>query len=65
VAVLAAAGAAWWKLRRRQPAAPAIQKPDANGVAVQCPQCDKRLKLPAHMAGKKVKCPGCATSFVA
>lgn len=27
---------------------------------IDCP-CGKKLKIPDHLAGKKVKCPGCAT----
>jgi hypothetical protein len=32
---------------------------------IRCPQCDKPLSLPDKFLGKKVKCPGCATMFVA
>ncbi len=32
---------------------------------VQCPVCQKRLKVPSNVGGKKVKCPGCAAAFVA
>jgi predicted Zn finger-like uncharacterized protein len=32
-------------------------------VELQCPNCQKRLKVSAAAAGKKVKCPACATAF--
>lgn len=28
-------------------------------LEVRCPQCNKRLKAPASLAGKRVKCPSC------
>lgn len=30
---------------------------------VKCPTCGKALKVPAQLAGKKVKCKGCDTAF--
>jgi hypothetical protein len=30
---------------------------------VKCPNCAKVLKVPAQLAGKKVKCKGCDTAF--
>jgi hypothetical protein len=30
-----------------------------------CPECDKKLKVPENLLGKKVKCPGCSTMFTA
>jgi hypothetical protein len=30
-----------------------------------CPECDKKLKVPENLIGKKVKCPGCSTMFTA
>jgi predicted Zn finger-like uncharacterized protein len=32
---------------------------------VQCPKCDKQLRVPDHLLGKKVRCPGCHETFVA
>jgi hypothetical protein len=32
---------------------------------INCPECDKKLKVPENLLGKKVKCPGCAGMFVA
>jgi hypothetical protein len=39
----------------------------ANAAAelVACTKCQKKLKIPAHLIGKKVKCVGCGASFVA
>ena len=34
-------------------------------TVVQCPGCNKRLRVPANVAGKKVKCPECGNAFVA
>jgi predicted Zn finger-like uncharacterized protein len=31
---------------------------------VQCPQCDRKLRVPDDLLGKKVKCPTCGTMFV-
>jgi len=40
--------------------------PGGNGkVVVQCSNCQERLKVAATSVGKKVKCPGCGTAFVA
>jgi len=32
---------------------------------ISCPDCDRKLRVPETMLGKKVKCPGCQTIFVA
>ncbi|MFL5245164.1 MAG: zinc-ribbon domain-containing protein [Gemmataceae bacterium] len=32
---------------------------------INCPSCDRKLKVPDELLGKKVKCPGCATIFAA
>ena len=50
------------------PAAKAQPAPASSGddkVLVQCSNCQKKLKVGANMVGKKVKCPGCGTAFVA
>ena len=44
---------------------PAAADPTNGAIPVQCPVCQKRLKVPGNMGGKKVKCPGCASAFVA
>src|SRR5262245_2341924 len=31
---------------------------------VQCPQCNRKLRVPDDLLGKKVKCPTCGTMFV-
>lgn len=35
----------------------------ADTLDVSCPSCGKGLKVPAALAGKKVKCKGCDTTF--
>ena len=35
----------------------------ADTLDVKCPTCGKALKVPAALAGKKVKCKGCDTAF--
>ncbi|MDZ4850099.1 MAG: hypothetical protein SGI77_12510 [Pirellulaceae bacterium] len=30
-----------------------------EGVSIRCPECQKRLKVPAKLAGKRVPCPNC------
>jgi predicted Zn finger-like uncharacterized protein len=32
---------------------------------VQCPNCDKKLRVPDNLLGKGVKCPGCGKTFSA
>ena len=32
-------------------------------VDVSCPHCGKSLKVPAELAGKRVKCKGCDEVF--
>ncbi len=44
---------------------PAPASGSDDKVVVQCSNCHKRLKVAAHAVGKKVKCPGCGTAFVA
>jgi predicted Zn finger-like uncharacterized protein len=39
--------------------------PAGDNAMIQCPACQKRLKVPANVIGKKVKCPACAATFVA
>ncbi|CAN5607420.1 hypothetical protein BH11PLA2_BH11PLA2_06520 [soil metagenome] len=34
---------------------------NAMSIAVQCPECNSRLNAPDAAAGKRVKCPKCAT----
>jgi hypothetical protein len=34
-------------------------------ILVNCPSCERKLKVPDELLGKKVKCPGCATIFTA
>jgi WD40 repeat protein len=59
---------AWGVVRKRSKAAPApAQAPahDGTSIEVRCPSCDKRLRVASALGGKKVKCPACATGFVA
>jgi DNA-directed RNA polymerase subunit M/transcription elongation factor TFIIS len=30
-----------------------------EGLSVRCPECNRRLKVPAKLAGKRVPCPAC------
>lgn len=34
-------------------------------ISLRCPACQKRLKAPPEVAGKKIKCPACSAPFVA
>lgn len=36
----------------------------SSSVDVACPNCDKRLKVPASAVGKRVKCKACDAAFV-
>lgn len=35
----------------------------ADTIEVVCPQCQKQIKAPAEMQGKKVRCKGCGATF--
>lgn len=43
---------------------PKAKQPDASPLKLKCGGCGKIVKAPPSMAGKKVKCPGCASVFV-
>ena len=30
---------------------------------VNCPSCERKLRVPDELLGQKVKCPSCATTF--
>jgi predicted Zn finger-like uncharacterized protein len=32
---------------------------------VQCPECERQLRVPDNLLGKAVKCPSCGTTFMA
>src|SRR5437773_5731860 len=32
---------------------------------IQCTSCSKKLRVPYNLAGKKVKCPACGSTFMA
>src|SRR5258708_35921139 len=32
-------------------------------ILVNCPSCQRQLRVPEELLGKKVKCPGCAITF--
>src|SRR5438552_3258817 len=32
---------------------------------IQCPQCDRKLRVPESLRGKAVKCPTCGATFAA
>jgi predicted Zn finger-like uncharacterized protein len=34
-------------------------------TTIHCPQCSRELRVPDELIGKKVKCPACATTFMA
>ena len=45
---------------------PAPSKPAANKpTVVECISCQRRLRVPANVVGKKVKCPQCGNVFLA
>lgn len=37
----------------------------ADTVSVTCPECDKVVKIPEEMLGRKLRCKGCDEKFVA
>lgn len=34
-------------------------------ITIVCPECDKEMRAPADVAGKKIRCKGCGSAFVA
>src|SRR5437899_1406496 len=38
---------------------------DVMPELIQCPSCDRKLRVPDNLIGKKVKCPSCSKTFVA
>jgi predicted Zn finger-like uncharacterized protein len=34
-------------------------------VSVSCPSCERKLRVPDELLGKRVKCPGCKNTFTA
>ena len=34
-------------------------------IQLTCPNCSKTLRVPDHLVGEQVRCPGCSTEFVA
>ena len=36
----------------------------ATAITVNCPECDKTMKVPADARGKRVRCKGCEHVFV-
>ena len=40
-----------------------MSTPQPAPLAVACPSCEARLKVPAALAGKTIKCKSCGTAF--
>ena len=36
---------------------------EVGPIAMECPSCQKRLRIPLSAAGKKVRCPGCGSAI--
>ena len=49
-------------LGERIASAAALKSPT---IAIICPSCQKRLKAPANVAGRRVRCPACGIAFAA
>jgi len=43
---------------------PAASKPPVAFVSIACPDCGKKLKVKAHLTGKKVKCAQCGKAVL-
>lgn len=35
----------------------------ANTIVISCPECDKQMKVPEDLAGKKIRCKECDATF--
>jgi hypothetical protein len=71
VMLLAIAAGLWLFLRSRrleEPVRGRRQKPDTVNVSpwavFPCPDCDRKIKVKAALAGKKVKCPKCGQAVL-
>lgn len=49
--------------RPRTPTARWMQTSTRDAVKFACPRCDKVSKVPAQLAGRKGRCPGCHTAL--
>src|SRR5262245_1003468 len=39
--------------------------PMATTITVTCPECQKQIKAPPEIVGKKIRCKGCEHTFIA
>jgi hypothetical protein len=37
----------------------------AEAILIACPECNKKLRTPAHLQGKKIRCKSCSHVFIA
>lgn len=37
----------------------------ASTITITCPECDKQLRAPSDVLGKKIRCKGCGATFAA
>src|SRR5262249_34681493 len=37
----------------------------ADAILIACPECNKRLRTPSHLQGKKIRCKACGHTFTA
>jgi len=37
----------------------------AEAILIACPECNKQLRMPAHLQGKKIRCKACGHTFTA
>jgi hypothetical protein len=37
----------------------------AEAILIACPECNKKLRTPAHLKGKKIRCKSCSHVFIA
>ena len=73
VLTLAASGGLWFYVRRRrragappaaetEPVSTNLPETISGPISFKCSNCEKKLKVKAELAGKRIKCPQCATA---
>src|SRR5262249_59779563 len=54
-----------WFARRQTPVAETGSPNMAETITIICPECEKSIKAPAEVVGKKIRCKGCGETFTA
>jgi hypothetical protein len=53
-------GVVMWPRARKKRPRPATVARVPTTISLSCPACDRRMRIKAELAGRKIKCPQCA-----